>query len=149
MQLVVFGEAQPRKKEDLGFPVKYTGHITDENYLCQFYSAADVMIVPSQQDNLPNTAIEAIACGTPVVAFNIGGLPDIVAYEKNGYLAQAFDSQDLARGIQWVLEDVQRHAQLCAQARADAVRKWLSNTLRFIRKFWSVIVNNRRLYGSD
>ncbi|WP_460193321.1 glycosyltransferase family 4 protein [Thermosynechococcus sp. FA-CM-4201] len=124
LQLVVFGEAQPRKKQDLGFPAKYTGHITDETYLCKFYSAADVMIVPSRQDNLPNTAIEAIACGTPVVAFNIGGLPDIVTHEKNGYLAQAFDSQDLARGIQWVLQDPQRHAQLCAQARADTVRKF-------------------------
>ncbi|URR34930.1 glycosyltransferase family 4 protein [Thermosynechococcus sp. HN-54] len=124
LQLVVFGKAQPRKKQHLVFPVKYTGHITDENYLCKFYSAADVMIVPSRQDNLPNTAIEAIACGTPVVAFNVGGLPDIVTHKHSGYLAQPFDPQDLAHGIQWVLEDPQRHAELCVQARVDAVGKF-------------------------
>ncbi|MFN4280622.1 glycosyltransferase family 4 protein, partial [Thermosynechococcus sp.] len=124
LQLVVFGEGQPSRKEDLGFPVKYIGHITNDNYLCKLYSAADVMIVPSRQDNLPNTAIEAIACGTPVVAFSIGGLPDIISHKQNGYLAQPFDSTDLAHGIQWVLEDSQRHAQLCAQARAYAVEKF-------------------------
>lgn len=123
-QIVVFGESEPRKKLDLKFPVQYAGHIDNEEYLCRLYSAADVMIVPSRQDNLPNTAIEAQACGTPVVAFRIGGLPDIITHQQTGYLAQPFDATDLADGIQWVLADSQRHAELCDQARADAVRKF-------------------------
>lgn len=124
LQLVIFGEAQPRQVKDFGFPVRYTGHIKDESYLCKLYSAADVMIVPSRQEAFGQTASEAQACGTPVVAFNIGGLPDIVTHQKTGYLAQPFDTADLAHGIQWVLEDPQRHAQLCDQARASAVKKF-------------------------
>lgn len=124
LQLVIFGEAQPHQVQDFGFPVRYTGHVKDESYLCKLYSAADVMIVPSRQDNLPNTAVEAISCGTPVVAFQVGGLPDIVVHQKTGYLAHPFEPIDLAYGIQWVLEDPQRHIQLCAQARAHAVEKF-------------------------
>ena len=56
----------------------------------------------ARQDNLPNTGVEAHSCATPVIAFNTGGLPDIVAQEHTGYLAKPFDTQDLARGIAWV-----------------------------------------------
>ena len=124
LQLVIFGEAQSHQAEDFGFPVHYTGHIKDESYLCKLYSAADIMIVPSRQDNLPNVAVEAISCGTPVVAFKVGGLPDIVVHQQTGYLASPFEPMDLAYGIQWVLEDPQRHSQLRAQARAHAVKQF-------------------------
>jgi glycosyltransferase involved in cell wall biosynthesis len=85
------------------------------------YAAADVMLVPSLQDNLPNTAIEAQCCGTPVVAFAIGGLSDIVAHEQTGYLARAFDTDELAHGILWVLQDTERHAALRAASRERAL----------------------------
>ena len=62
------------------------------------------MVIPSPQDNLPNTGVEDHACGTPVIAFDTGGLPDIVAYQRTGYLAKALDTQDVAHGITWVLE---------------------------------------------
>ena len=61
------------------------------------------MVIPSRQDNLPNTGVEAHACATPVIAFNTGGLPDIVEHQRTGYLAKAFDTEDLAHGIAWVL----------------------------------------------
>ena len=85
-----------------------------------YYSAADLMVVPSRQDNLPNTAVEAHACGTPVVAFHTGGLPDIVEHKRTGYLAQPFHTQDLAAGISWVLEDTQRRIGLGHAARQRA-----------------------------
>jgi glycosyltransferase involved in cell wall biosynthesis len=88
---------------DLGFPIHYTGHLHDDLSLRALYSTADVMVIPSRQDNLPNTGVEAHACGTPVVAFDIGGLPDIVEHQKTGYLAKAFDTEDLAKGILRVL----------------------------------------------
>ena len=67
------------------------------------YSAADLLVIPSRVDNLPNMGVEANACGTPIVAFNTAGLPSIVKNKYNGYLAKPFDINDLLEGIYWVL----------------------------------------------
>jgi glycosyltransferase involved in cell wall biosynthesis len=109
---------------NLGFPIHYTGHLHDDIGLCLFYSAADAVVVPSRQDNLPNAGVEAQACGTPVVAFDACGLPDIVEHKKNGYLAQPFDAVDLAEGIRWVLDGPERRAILGAQSRQTAVARF-------------------------
>jgi len=81
------------------------------------------MVVPSRQDNLPNTAIEAQACGAPVVAFDVGGLSDIIIHKKTGYLAKKFDTSDLAHGINWVLNQ-QKIKRLGINARIKAVEKF-------------------------
>jgi glycosyltransferase involved in cell wall biosynthesis len=73
-------------------------------------------VLPSRQDNLPNTGLEAHACGTPVVAFNTGGLPDIVADRVTGALAKPFEPASLAAAIRWVLEDSPRCRALGAAA---------------------------------
>jgi glycosyltransferase involved in cell wall biosynthesis len=80
----------------------------------------DVFVAPSIQDNLPNTVMEAMACGTPSIAFNIGGMPDMIDHKQNGYLAEPFDEADFAHGIRWILADEQRYHTLAAQARLDA-----------------------------
>ena len=123
LHLVIFGQLAPRQPSELGFPVHYTGHLHDDLSLRTLYSAADVLVVPSRQDNLPNTGIEAHACATPVVAFDTGGLPDIVEHQRTGYLARAFDTRDLAAGILWVLNHAQR-ARLGEQARTRAVARF-------------------------
>lgn len=120
MQLVVFGQLAPRQPPDLGFSVHYAGHLHDDLSLRALYSAADALVVPSRQDNLPNTGVEAHACGTPVVAFDIGGLPDIVEHQHSGYLARVFDVEDLAEGIYWVLRESES-AQLGKNARQKTV----------------------------
>jgi glycosyltransferase involved in cell wall biosynthesis len=124
LRLLVIGQAEPEEVPDLGFPVHYGGRLSDDLSLRVIYSAADAMLIPSRQDNLPNTGVEAHACGTPVIAFDIGGLPDIVTHEQTGWLARPFDPEDLAQGIRWVLTDAERHARLCEQARAEAVRRF-------------------------
>ena len=124
LQLVVFGQLAPREPPELGFPIHYTGHLHDDLSLRALYSAADLLVVPSRQDNLPNTGVEAHACGTPVVAFRTGGLPDIVDHQRTGYLAQPFDPPDLAAGISWVLADPSRRQALGHAARQRAVRLW-------------------------
>jgi glycosyltransferase involved in cell wall biosynthesis len=123
IELVVFGQNKTKSQLDLGFPIHYLGHFENNLILRTLYSAADLMAVPSRQDNLPNTAVEAQACGTPVVSFNIGGLPDIIDHQKTGYIAQAFDIRDLANGIIWVLEQSFSN-KLSNNARKRAVEKF-------------------------
>ncbi|MGK7950545.1 MAG: glycosyltransferase [Xenococcaceae cyanobacterium] len=82
-----------------------------------FRRSSFVFIAPSIQDNLPNTVMEALACGTPCVAFNIGGMPDLIDHKLNGYLARPFEVEDLAEGIKWILADRQRHYTMTQAAR--------------------------------
>ena len=124
LQLLVFGQLEPQSPPHLGFPLHYTGHLHDDLTLRVLYSAADVFVIPSRQDNLPNTSLEAHACGTPVVAFNTGGLPDIVDDRVSGALADPFEPASLAAAIRWVLNDSQRLKQLGASARSRAERLW-------------------------
>ena len=93
------------------------------------HSGADSFVIPSRQDNLPNTGLEAHACGTPVVAFNTGGLPNIVDDRVTGFLAKPFESASLAEAIRWVLEDSQRLKQLGVAARSRAERLWNSKRI--------------------
>lgn len=124
IELIIFGSSRPRDEEKLGFKTHYLGQLNDEISLALVYSMADVMIVPSIQDNLPNTIMESLACGTPVVAFNIGGIPDMIEHQKNGYLAKPFDTTDLANGIEWVLEDNSRWEKLSENAREKVIKEF-------------------------
>jgi glycosyltransferase involved in cell wall biosynthesis len=124
LQLVVFGQLAPRNPPELGFPIHYTGHLHDDLSLRALYSAADLLVVPSRQEAFGQTASEAHACGTPVVAFRTGGLPDIVDHQITGYLAQPFEPHDLAAGIRWVLADPSRRQALGNAARHRAVQLW-------------------------
>jgi glycosyltransferase involved in cell wall biosynthesis len=124
LHLVIFGENAPRDPLHLAFPIHYVGHLHDNISLRLLYSAADVMLIPSRQDNLPNTGVESLSCGTPVVAFNACGLPDIVKHKLTGYLAKAFDPEDLAQGIQWILHEPKRLTKLGISARDFALKRF-------------------------
>ena len=103
LHVVIFGQMEPSSPPNLGFPLHYAGHITDDVSLRLLYSACDVFALPSRQDNLPLTVVEALSCGTPVVAFDHSGPPSIVKHKKTGYLAEYLDSEDFAAGVAWVL----------------------------------------------
>jgi glycosyltransferase involved in cell wall biosynthesis len=122
--LVVYGQSRPSNQQDWPCEVHWLGEVHDDRILALANSAADVVAVPSRQDNLPNTAIEAQACGTPVVAFDIGGLPDIVSHRETGWLAKPFDTEDLATGILWMLNDRNRWLTLKRAARERAVGRF-------------------------
>lgn len=103
IELLMFGSFTWPKK-DVPSNFNNLGFINDENLLAMIYSAADVMIVPSKSENLPYTIMESMACGTPCVAFNVGGISDLIEHKKNGYLAKPFDQNDLAKGVIYILE---------------------------------------------
>ena len=123
-QLVIFGQEQSALQQSFGLPVHCLGHLHDAVSLRLAYSAADVMVVPSRLDNLPNTATEAMACGTPVVAFRIGGLPEIVNDGITGLLADAFEPEDLAQCIAEVVFHPEKQRVMAQQSRQQAEERW-------------------------
>lgn len=103
LNLLLFGSGHLPHPPDFGFPVHYLGHLPGDLSLRALYSAADVLVVPSIQENLSNAIMESLACGTPVVAFDIGGNSDLIEHQQNGYLATPYDPASFATGIDWVL----------------------------------------------
>ena len=128
IQILVFGEASNKKKIN-NLPVDFLGSFSDDLSLRVIYSAANVMVVPSIQEAFGQTASEAHACATPVAAFNIGGLIDIVTQKETGYLADPYDPKSLAYGINWILEDEERNKKLSLQARLKAKKYWDSRII--------------------
>lgn len=102
--LLFFGKIDKSFVGNLGLEYKSLGYLNDIISLRLAYSAADVFVAPSIMDAFGKTLAEAMACGTPVVAFNATGPKDIVDHKINGYLATPYDSCDLSRGIKWVLD---------------------------------------------
>ena len=127
LQLVVFGQRAPRSGTLLDFPIHYAGYLHDDLTLRVLYSAADLMIVPSRHESFGQTASEAHACGTPVVAFNTGGLADVVDDRVTGVLAKPFEPASLAASICWALEDSSRLYCMGLAARERAESLWSPN----------------------
>lgn len=103
VSLLVVGASWSQTVSKHRFDSHFLGKISDDVSLSLLYNAADLLVVPSVLDNLPNTATEAMACGTPVVAFDAGGLKDIVDHHLNGFLAKSGSSTELAYGIREIL----------------------------------------------
>ncbi|MDC7218875.1 MAG: glycosyltransferase [Spirochaetales bacterium] len=104
--LLVFGGSLTEKQQDLySIPSLSLGHINGIEGLKIAYSAADVFIAPSQEENLANTVMEALACGTPVVAFDIGGMPDYIGDGYNGRLVEPFHIGKMKEAIHSILDD--------------------------------------------
>lgn len=100
----------------LHVPTYAVGFVTDERQMASVYTAADVFVLPSLEDNLPNTIMESLACGVPCVGFKVGGIPEMIDHRVNGYVANFKDVADLAAGMAWVLDEADARA-LSAAAR--------------------------------
>lgn len=123
-ELLVFGKDNEDTKRKFPFKTHFIGVLKDEYSLSLCYNIADVFVAPSLEDNLPNTVIESLACATPVVAFNIGGMPDMIEHKGNGYLCSNISSASLAEGISFVLEDDERLDGLKCRARHNALMRY-------------------------
>ena len=122
-ELIVFGAAESELSMDVNIPIHYVGYVRDVQELVSLYNLAEVMVVPSLTENLSCAIMESLSCGTPVVAFNIGGNGDMIEHQKNGYLAKELDDADLAEGILWCLEN-NRENQLGLAAREKVMREY-------------------------
>ena len=123
LTLVVVGQMTDGIASEVPFPVIKKGYITSEAEMAALYQAVDAFITPSLEDNLPNTLMEAAATGTPCVGFEAGGIPEMIDHQRTGYVAHFCDAEDLARGIDYVLDD--NHHDALAQAAAEkAASTW-------------------------
>jgi len=120
--IAVLGGHSEEVADLLPLPVFPLGYVSDESKIVKVYNAADVFVLPSLEDNLPNTIMEAMACGVPCVGFNIGGIPEMIGHLKSGYVAKAADADDLARGIKWVL--VFKGEELSKEARRKVLNSY-------------------------
>jgi len=89
----------------LALPSYPLGYVNNPSRIISVYNAADVYVLPSLEDNLPNTIMEAMACGVPCVGFRVGGIPEMICHQENGYVAHERDAADLAQGIRYVLAE--------------------------------------------
>lgn len=127
LEIVIIGKVQPEVLSALPYPVHALGMIQDQQELIQVYGSADVFVIPSLEDNLPNTVMESLACGTPVAGFETGGIPEMVGHLEQGFIAPQGDSRKLAEGIYWVLNKADAPV-LRQQAREKATSHY-ANTL--------------------
>ena len=104
-EMVILGGHAEEVVEQLPMKAHPLGYVNDEQRIVDAYNAADVFVLPSLSENLPNTIMEAMACGVPCVAFRVGGIPEEIDHLKNGYVATYRDAADLAKGIEWVLQE--------------------------------------------
>lgn len=142
---VLFGKIeQPDQLAPLrSIDLKCVGYISSPQEMALYYSAANVFVTPSLTDNLPNTIIEAAATGCPTVAFQVGGIPEMIIHGTTGYLARYRDIEDLSRGITEMLQATEEGPiDLC---RTETFRRYDTTTI--VKQYNDVY--QRRNYTDD
>lgn len=121
-QVLVLGQSEREDvlNETLELEVRYTGFINNSTQLCDIYNVADLLVAPSLQENYSNTVLESLACGTPAVVFEVGGMSDLIKTGYNGYLVKNKNADDLAKGIIYVSKN---REVLSENAREQVMRK--------------------------
>ena len=123
VELLVFGQVDKATLQDLPFKVNALGRLSDIEKIVLAYCAASVFVIPSLEENLPNTIMESLACATPVVGFEVGGIPEMVEHQKNGYVANYKSAEDLANGMSWVLQSTD-YEILCSTSRQKVIENY-------------------------
>lgn len=138
--IVVVGGQSEMISKSLSLPVYTVPYISDEKQMVKLYNSVDLYVTPSLQDNLPNTIVEAMACGIPCVGFRVGGIPEMIDHELNGYVAEYRDANDFAQGIILSLAR-EGYEELSKEARSKAVNTYGENAVA--KKYIEVYDNTR------
>jgi len=143
LEVVIFGASQRSENQSFPHKIRFLGVLNDDLSLCLLYNACDLMVVPSLQENLSNSIMESLSCGTPVVAFNVGGNSDMIEHKKNGYLAVPFEPIDLAQGLDWIL-NTPNYEKLRNRAREKVMLEFRSEVVaeKYIQLYRKIIENN-------
>ncbi len=128
VEVLIFGKGKPEDFKNIKVKVHFLGKITETDKLVAAYCAADLIAVPSLEDNLPNTIMEAMACGTPVVGFNTGGIAEMINHLKNGYVAESASASSLTHGINFIL-DQSENKSLGIAARQKVLTTYSENQI--------------------
>lgn len=115
--IAILGGHADEVAAQLPLPAIPLGYVSNERQIVDIYNSADVFVNPSLDENLPNTIMEAMACGVPSVGFKVGGIPEMIDHQRNGYVARYKDADDLAEGIHWALDEADKDdvKRLCLQ----------------------------------
>lgn len=138
--IVVVGGKSEVISNALPLPVYAVPYISKESQMVKLYNAVDIYATPSLQDNLPNTIVEAMSCGIPCVGFRVGGIPEMIDHEGNGYVAEYCDANDFAQGILWTLS-VDNYPELSRAARTKALNTYSESAVA--KKYIEVYDNAR------
>lgn len=152
IELVVFGNRNTEDVPEFPFKTTFLGTINNDERLAACYAATDAFLIPSLEDNLPYTVMESLACGTPVVAFTTGGIPDMVQHGHNGYLAEYRSAQSFTDGMEWVINYPDKE-KLQTQSRLTVMDKFAENIIadRHIQLYQSLTsdVNEKKGVPAD
>ncbi len=135
--LCSIGKGEPKLESSVD--VKHLGEIKDERIISLIYSLADVFVIPSLMDNLPNTVLESLICGTPVIGFPTGGIPDMIEHKKNGLLTDELSVDSLKNTIEYFLDNGVEFSR--EQIREQAVKKYDQNVQakKYIGRFKEIL----------
>lgn len=139
--LISMGSGKP--PVEVNVPYLNLGHVRDDRLCALVYGAADVFVIPSIQETFGNTVLEATACGTPVVGFAVGGIPDMVRHGVTGLLVPPQDVAALRAAIWELLQDPVRRAKMAASCRDIAAKEYSLEVQakRYIEVYESILAN--------
>lgn len=145
IELIIFGASYSEDIDNLSFKTHFLGRLNDEHSLALCYNAADIFITPSLEDNLPNTIMESLSCGTPVVGFKTGGIPDMIEHKQNGYLVEYKSVDDLAQGICWILKDKNKLIDIGKKARQKVLDNYTYDIVgnRYFKLYKELLMDNK------
>ena len=143
--VIILGGHSAEVAARLPIPAYALGYVSDAEKIASVYNSADLFVLPSLEDNLPNTIMEAMACGIPCVGYRVGGIPEEIDHLKNGYVAAYKDVNDLARGIYWVLNEAE-YDVLSTQAIEKVISSYSQKavSLRYIEVYNQALAFKKR-----
>ena len=144
IKVVCYGQNSEVLSSLVPYSVESKGYVSGDAAIRDLYNSVDLFVTPSLEDNLPNTIMEAMACGVPCVGFDVGGIPEMIEHKETGYVAEYKSAEDFADGIVWTL-DKTRYEQLSKASRQKVIANYSEDKVaeQYIRLYQSLSVRQK------